>query len=125
MNVYSLFKEIIETLTSEDIASKKEIKKLRFSLIELVDNTLNQILSNLAPYYPQAPPTGGTPRMREAILSIDRNFNEELDFLYTQGLKLKVSDDNDYTGYIMNVINRAIHATSEIDHKDPLRQTLF
>jgi hypothetical protein len=63
--------------------------------------------------------------MRESILSIDRNFNEELDFLYTQNLKLKVSDDNDYTGYIMNVINRAIYATGEIDHKDPLRQTLF
>jgi len=59
------------------------------------------------------------------MLSIDRNFNEELDFLYTQNLKLRVSDDNDYTGYIMTVINRAIQSTGEIDHKDSLRQTLF
>jgi hypothetical protein len=63
--------------------------------------------------------------MREALLSIDRNSNEELDFLYTQKLKLRESDDNDYTGYIMTVINRAIQVTGEIDHKDPLRQTLF
>jgi len=41
-----------------------------------VDHTLSQVLLNLSAYYPQAPPTGGTPRMREALLSIDRNFNE-------------------------------------------------
>ena len=44
-------------------------------MCELVDNTLNQALTNLSSYYPQAPPTGGTPRMREALLSIDRNSN--------------------------------------------------
>jgi len=33
MNVYSIFKEVMETLTSEDLISKKESKKLRFALI--------------------------------------------------------------------------------------------
>jgi len=44
-------------------------------LAELVDHTLNQSLNNLSSYYPQAPPTGGTARMREVLLSIDRNLN--------------------------------------------------
>jgi hypothetical protein len=35
--------------------------------------------------------------MREALLSIDRNYNEELDFLYTQNLKLKRETDGNYT----------------------------
>jgi len=41
-----------------------------------MDNTLKKVIDNLSAYYPQAPPTGGTPRMREALLSIDRNYNE-------------------------------------------------
>lgn len=54
----------MQTLSEEQIIDKKESKKLRYALCELIDNTLNNSLSNLASYYPQAPPTGGTPRMR-------------------------------------------------------------
>jgi hypothetical protein len=62
--------------------------------------------------------------MREALLSIDRNYNEELDFLYTQNLKITREDSGDYTEFIMKVVNRAIQVTGEIDPKDPLQQTL-
>lgn len=61
---------------------------MELALTELADHTLTNAVKNLAPYYPQAPPTGGTPRIREALLAIDRNYNSELDFLSTQNLKL-------------------------------------
>lgn len=33
---------------------------------------MSEIMTNLAGNYPQAPPTGGTPRMRAEIMDINR-----------------------------------------------------
>lgn len=63
--------------------------------------------------------------MREALLSIDRGQNDELDFLQTQRLQLKPRDDGNYTEFIMEVINRAAHIGSDLAEDDPLQQTLF
>ena len=41
-------------------------------LIIKLDNILHNILINLADSYPQAPASGGTPRMREVITEINR-----------------------------------------------------
>jgi hypothetical protein len=35
--------------------------------------------------------------MREALLSVDRSGNEEMDFFYTQNIKLTPSVNGDYT----------------------------
>jgi len=37
------------------------------------DFIVAKILKNLAPLYPMAPATGGTPRMRELIFDINRS----------------------------------------------------
>jgi len=83
------------------------------------------VLGNISPYYPQAPPTGGTPRMREALLAIDRSYNEELDFLYTQNLKLTKNEKGEYTDFIMEVVNQVILVSGEIDKEDRSGRTIF
>lgn len=55
-----------------------------------MDNQLSTILANLTDNYPQAPASGGTPRMREAILEINRVEDEENDLIYANGLKIEV-----------------------------------
>lgn len=37
-----------------------------------IDNLMSDILVNLADNYPQAPASGGTPRMRDAIMDLNR-----------------------------------------------------
>ena len=45
---------------------------MREDLIVEVDNIVHNILINLADSYPQAPASGGTPRMREVITEVNR-----------------------------------------------------
>ncbi len=52
------------------------------------DNMMNDILINLADNYPQAPPSGGTPRMRDAILELNRVEDEENDLIFANGIKI-------------------------------------
>jgi hypothetical protein len=44
------------------------MSKIRLNLTKKIDQIINTILNNLADYYPQAPPTGGTHRMRQAVI---------------------------------------------------------
>ena len=41
-------------------------------MTQRADQTLLEVLKNLADYYPQAPPTGGTPKMRSILASVNR-----------------------------------------------------
>ena len=47
-----------------------------------VDNMVNNILLNIANNYPQAPPSGGTPRMRDAITDVNRSDNHDNDLIF-------------------------------------------
>ena len=49
---------------------------------------MRSILSNLADSYPQAPASGGTPRMRDVITDINRMDDEENDLIFTAGIKI-------------------------------------
>ena len=53
-----------------------------------MDNILNNILINLADMYPQAPATGGSPRMKEAINEVNRVDDEENDLIYANKIKM-------------------------------------
>jgi hypothetical protein len=53
-----------------------------------VDNIFNNILINLGDNYPQAPPSGGTLRMREVINEVNRTDDSKNDFIYTSGIKI-------------------------------------
>lgn len=75
---------------------------------------LATILVNLTDNFPQAPASGGTPRMREAILDINRVEDEENDLIFANGIKVEkyMKPDNDYTEFIMKVVNTAISVTA-------------
>ena len=100
-------------------------------LIIQIENILDNILINLADSYPQAPISGGTPRMREAINEVNRVEDEQNDFLYTSGIKIrdyleddKPRQDEDYTQFIMRVINAIIEVTHD-NSDDAKERTIF
>ena len=53
-----------------------------------VDDMLTDILINLADSYPQAPISGGTPKMKDVITEINRVDDEENDFIFTSGIRI-------------------------------------
>ena len=53
-----------------------------------VDNIVNNILINAADYYPQAPVSGGTPRMRETITDVDRVDDPDNDLLFNSKVRI-------------------------------------
>jgi hypothetical protein len=65
LNLQAIFREVVlkvQTLPMfKDVA---QLEDFRSNLIIEVDNILKNILANLADSYPQAPASGGTPRMR-------------------------------------------------------------
>ena len=68
LNVHSIINQTIQALKQNELFSRQVcIKDLQSHLVIQVDNILQNILINLADNYPQAPASGGTPRMREAI----------------------------------------------------------
>lgn len=46
------------------------------------------MLDNLSDYYPQAPATGGTAKMKEVILNINRTDDEENDLICTNNIRI-------------------------------------
>ena len=67
---------------------KLDLNSIKVDLMVEVDNLFNGALINLADNYPQAAAAGGTPRMRDAITSINRVEDEEMDFLVTKNIKI-------------------------------------
>ena len=61
---------------------------MKDNLILQTENILHNILINLADSYPQAPISGGTPRMREMIAEVNRADDEENDLIWTSGIKI-------------------------------------
>ena len=109
---------------------------MKDDLIIELENYLHNILVNLAGWYPQAPSSGATLRMREAITEINREDDEENDFFFTSGLiervnfdkfltfkkevnedgeevkRLDLGEEGDYVELIMETINTSIKVTS-------------
>ena len=105
----------------KEVVEEKGVKLLKDNLLILTEQVLRNILINQADNYPQAPISGGTPRMREAINHIDRTDDEENDLIWTSGIKISdyISEEKDYTQFIMKVVNSAIEITQE--NKDDKR----
>ena len=61
---------------------------MKADLIIETDNILHNILINVADNYPQAPISGGTPRMREVITEVNRIEDEENDLIWNSGIKI-------------------------------------
>ena len=71
--------------------NQKEL--LKEDLILEVNNIVENILINLADSYPQAPISGGTPRMKQVISEINMVDDPEKDFIYLNKIPL-VDDQN-------------------------------
>lgn len=103
VNVNSIFSKTHAALDFHPLLKDKigtqQLSTLRAELTAELDNILTSILVNLADSYPQAPAAGGTPRMREAILNIDRVEDEENDLIYANGIKIGdyMNVEGDYT----------------------------
>lgn len=92
------------------------------------DHMLNNILINIADSYPQAQATGGTLRMKDAIIDVNRVDDVENDFIIANGIKissyLKLDKDDEYhldpkkeggdfTPFIMEVVNKLLEVTQD------------
>lgn len=78
-------------------------------------------MENLACLYPQASPSGGTPRMRKMINKINRAEDETTDFIFANDISIDQAevDSKDHTGFIIKVINKVINITQlDEDWKD-------
>ena len=79
LNVFSIHKQILRAILGNKIlqdkhglVKEKEMSDVRKDLIVSTDRIISNILINLADSYPQAPASGGTPRMREVITEVNR-----------------------------------------------------
>lgn len=63
LNVHAVCRETFRSLKERGLIEGRE-RAVEVGLVELVDNSLSNTVKLLAPYYPQAPPSGGTPRIR-------------------------------------------------------------
>ena len=70
------------------MVDQKAIEEVKSDLIIQTDNMMNNILINQADSFPQAPVSGGTPRMREAITEVNRADDEVNDLIWTSGIKI-------------------------------------
>ena len=106
LNVHSIFKETIKAIESNVILMEKVgkdgIGKIKADLVVETDNILHNILINLADSYPQAPASGGTPRMREAINEVNRVDDEENDLIHTCGIKISDFLQVENQGHLAN-----------------------
>ena len=70
------------------MVEERGVQQLKDNLLILTEQILRNILINQADNYPQAPVSGGTPRMREVINDINRTDDEENDLIWTSGIKI-------------------------------------
>ena len=89
LNVHSILRETVETIRkNSSLTTAIDLEEFKSSLAIKMDNILSNILLNLANSYPQAPASGGTPRMREVINEVNRVNDEENDLIFANGIKI-------------------------------------
>jgi hypothetical protein len=130
LNINSILRETLSAVNKNQLLQTlplEELKRLEYQLTVDADQMLGDVMVNLADYYPQAAAAGGTPRMRETITEVNRAEDEENDLIFANKINickyLSISTDDfgrevidlegkeDYTGFVMDVINTAIKAT--------------
>ena len=71
LNVFAVYRQtikaVIENEWLREQCTMKTLELMRDDLVIQVDSIIHNILINTADNFPQAPASGGTPRMREAI----------------------------------------------------------
>jgi hypothetical protein len=89
LNTQAIFREAMRRVEEHPALKKRvDVQELRDYLLVEVDNMVSNACLNLADLYPQAPPSGGTPRMREAISDINRVDDEANEFTFANNIKM-------------------------------------
>lgn len=141
INIQSLYLQIFKAIDRQSkIREKINIEGLKISLIKKIEEITNNILINLSDYYPQAPITGGTPRMNNIIEQVNKVENEENDLIFANDIKISdyldlftyseqsgkkyeqinMREDEDYTQFIMEVVNKVIKVVQ--NNNEDMRQ---
>ena len=93
LNINSIYqqtvKAIIENKQLKEMGNVENMEKIKLDLVMEVNNMVNNILLNTADNYPQAPASGGTPRMRDVITDVNRVENPDNDLIYNSGIKIE------------------------------------
>ena len=71
-------------------------ERIKEDLILEIDNIIQNILKNLADSYPQAPISGGTPKMRKIIVEVNRVDDPENDFIYRNKIPIESEKSGEY-----------------------------
>ena len=82
LNLHSIFSAVMTRIKQSRLvqqairdrgeAAEEVLGTIKYRLSVKTENIYNNVLVNLADLYPQAEPTGGTPRMRDVISEINR-----------------------------------------------------
>ena len=76
LNVFSIYNHTINSVVSHQVLKEKtspeDIAKIKDDLIFYVEDVIHNILINMSDSYPEAPVSGGTIRMRQAVHEINR-----------------------------------------------------
>ena len=93
LNINSIYqqtvKAIMENKQLKEMGNVENMEKIKLDLVMEVNNMVNNILLNTADNYPQAPASGGTPRMRDVITDVNRVDNPDNDLIYNSGIKIE------------------------------------
>ena len=85
LNIFSIHKQVVRAVLQSKLLTQKHIvdkNQFKNNLIVEVDNIVNNILINLADSYPQAPISGGTPRIKEVITEVNRMDDPKNDLIF-------------------------------------------
>ena len=73
LNIQAIFRETIKAIKeNKELLGDIEIQQLQKELTIEVEGILRNICDNLADIYPQAPIVGGTPKMKEVLIDVNR-----------------------------------------------------
>jgi hypothetical protein len=124
LNLHSAYQRTVSALQHHS-QTKDRVKEGEWAVfISELDAILAHTLSNLADLYPMAAPSGGTLRMRNIINEVNRVDDEENDFIYCNKITVQYSEDDDYTAFIMRVINAIIEVPQD-NREDKRERTIF
>ena len=121
VNIHALMLEVKEAV--RHFMKQEDVEDIIAKITTDVDESLMRILESILEHYPQAPAAGQTARMRDAIINVNRAEDEANDLILNRDIRIEkylnldqnkteiMNQYENYTGFIMEVINSAINVT--------------
>lgn len=87
-------------------------------LIEFIDRSLFEIISEIMNKYPQTNNKGASNKLKAFIKKISNKENDQYDFLLNNDVSIKYNSNGDYSSDIMLTINKIINLPQEQATRD-------